>query len=932
MSNVFRRLTPTLVLCLLPWAAWAQTVPAQDCSLPAPSFASDAPNIFNDRQEQDLGDALAELEEANLRLAPPLANDELTRVGEKLLATLPPTGVHYRFRMYDSGEINGFSLAGGRVYISRKLIAAVKNEDELAGVLAHEIGHISTHQTAIEFTRDLRIRLGVTAVGDRADIFAKVHQFFSTPAKPKENEDTERKDQLSADRVALYAMVRAGYAPESFASFLNESMVNNGKTGSWLSNAFGLTSESNQRYRNALKLIATLPPGCKDRKPDAEASADFTAWHRSVVEERVKTVAEGATGDRPLKLEPPLRPNLWRIRFSLDGRYVLGQDESNISVVSRQTGKELFHIDAPDANAAEFTPDSERVVFHDPTLRVETWDIASGKRTGVKELVVYDGCRESMLAPDGRTLVCMTVVEKFESMHIGLKLIDVESGKAFYENPKFYEPGFAAQYGIELRMLLGGGSLTSMDISQDGRYLLVVGGNSVFAYDLQKREGLSLGGKLKGLSERRMTFVGPDELCVAGEAKGDGMFQTNFYSFPDGRLIKQSEIGNQSFYGVTKGNYLKASPLKDYAIGIIDLDKQVYKAVSKTEAIDVWEPYVASESARGGLELMQLGVKGAQQLPLTVGSLPAPRAGMFSKDGKYLAVSLKSRAAIWNLETGKQISLVRPFRTVWLDDDDRLLREFPKFRDKDPVIGSMTLSPAVFKDLGKLELEDWQYRGMQYRFKPMGKGSATDHHATLVAKRMDTQAAAWSKDFAKETPACWPAEDNRLVLAWDLSNESAKAEIKSNATLQREVSAFKSAKKGLLLETVNLETGAPLEQVVLPEVDLTGGWNDERRAQVSGEFALVRGEHGNTEIYRLDTGAKVGEFFGAPVATDASLNLIAAVNRADEILLVDERDGKELQRFTLGSPVRMARIVTAEKKSLLVLTADQVVHRLPLPE
>jgi WD40 repeat protein len=921
------RLTSILVLTLMP-----RLVSAQDCSLPAPSFKSDAPNIFNDRQEQDLGDALAELEEADLRLAPPLANDELARVGEKLLATLPPTGLHYRFRMYDSGEINGFSLAGGRVYISRKLVAAVKNEDELAGVLAHEIGHISTHQTAIEFTRDFRIRLGVTQVGDRADIFAKVHQFFSTPAKPKENEDTERKDQLSADRVALYAMVRAGYAPESFASFLNESMVNNGKTGSWLSNAFGLTGEASQRYRTALKLIATLPSGCKDRKPDVATNAEFAAWHRSVVEERVKTVAEGGAGDAPLKLEPQLRPSLWRVRFSPDGRFLLGQDESNISVVNRQTGTEMFHIDAPNANGAEFTPDSERIVFHDPALRVETWEIASGKRTGVKELVVYDGCQDSMLTPDGKTLVCVTVVEKGDSMHIGLKLIDVESGKAFYDNPKFYEPNPLAQYNIAIQMLLGNNTVAAMDISQGGRYLLVVAGYSVFAYDLEKREGLSLGGKLKGLSERRMTFVGPDELCVVGDLKGNGLFQTNFLSFPDGRLIKQSEIGNQSIYGVTKGNYMKASPIKDFAVGILDLDKQTYKAASKSEAIDVWEPYLASESPKGGLELSQLGVNGSQQLTLPVGSLPVPRAGTFSKDGKYLAVSLKNRAAIWNLETGKQVGLIRPFRTVWLDDNDRLLAEFPKFRDKDPVIGSMTLAPAVFSELGKLELEDWQYRGLQYRFKPMGRGNATDHHATLMVKKMETQATAWSKDFPKETPACWQAEDNRLVLAWDLSNDAAKAEIKGNPALQREISAFKSAKKGLLLETVNLDTGAPLEQVVLPEADLTGGSNDERRAQVSGEFVLVRGEHGNTEIYRLDTGAKVGEFFGSPVATDAGLNLIAAVNRADEILLVDERDGKELGRFTLGSPVRLARIVSAPKKTLLVLTADQVVHRLPLPE
>ncbi len=113
--------------------------------------------------------------------------------------------IHYRFRMYDSGEINGFSLTGGRVYISRKLIAAVKNEDEIAGVLAHEIGHLATHQTAIELTRSFRIRLGITQVGDRADIFAKVHLFFSTPAKSNEEQDSGSKDELVADHVGMYA-------------------------------------------------------------------------------------------------------------------------------------------------------------------------------------------------------------------------------------------------------------------------------------------------------------------------------------------------------------------------------------------------------------------------------------------------------------------------------------------------------------------------------------------------------------------------------------------------------------------------------------------------------------------------------------------------------------------------------------------------------
>jgi hypothetical protein len=66
------------------------------------------------------------------------------------------------------------------------------------------------------------------------------------------------------------------------------------------------------------------------------------------------------------------------------------------------------------------------------------------------------------------------------------------------------------------------------------------------------------------------------------------------------------------------------------------------------------------------------------------------------------------------------------------------------------------------------------------------------------------------------------------------------------------------------------------------------------------------------------------------MATDASSGLVAAVNRNDEILLIDERTGKELSRFTLGAPIRLTRIV--DGKTLLVLTADHVVHKLPISQ
>ncbi len=921
------------LVCSLPVGAWGQAGgQAGACTVAAPDTTPTAPNIFNDQQEQDLADAMAEYFESDMRVAVPGPDDQLTRVGERLLAQLPPTAIHYRFRVYDSGEINGFSIGGGRVYISRKLIAAVRVEDDLAGVVAHEIGHIATHQTAIEMTRLLR-RAGITQVGDRADIFAKVHLLMSTPTKSGDDKHDE-KGELTADRVAVYAMVRAGYAPENFATFFDRATENKGRTGNWFTNAFGITKEDTQRYAQALKLIGTLPPGCKgQRAPNSEA---FQAWTKSIVEERIADVMTGVTDEKTTKLDPPLRPAFWRLRFSPDGKMLLGQDDGSVVIVDRETGKMLSRIDAPDADGAQFTPDSKQVVFHDDNLRVERWDVATGKRVSVKEVVVFSGCSQTVLSPDGRTLTCVTVKDEPEALRVGIQIVDVESGKLIFENPKFYQPDARDFDGRLYRLamsILEGNSIVSVAVAPDGHYMLLTAGLKMLAFDLEKQQPVQLEGKLKGLGQVRMSFVGPDQIAVVGDVNKNKLYALRILSFPDGKVMRESEIGDQQFAGTSKAGTLRVWPLKDYAAATYDTETNKVTAASKLSAIDAWGKYTLTEDSAGGFALFAEGEPKARSIAVDVGPLPPLNKGTFSRDGKFLAISLKNRAALWNLETGKQMLLIRPFQSAWMDDHDNLFGQFPKYVNMDPKELKFALAEGAPKssELAKLDDDGWQYHDLELKYKPMGKDKGTGRHATLEVKKMDGQAVAWTRDFSAETPACWPSEDNRLVLAWDLSNDAVKGEVGAHPELQKEMDALKQRKKGLLIETVSPETGKALEEVVVPETDLTHGWNDVRRAMVSGDVVLARGEHENTAIYRLKDGSKVGEFFGRPVATDADLHLVAGVNRENEILLVDEQTGKELKRFTLNSPIRLARIAGTKDKTLMVLTADQVVHRIAVP-
>jgi len=90
-----------------------------------------------------------------------------------------------------------------------------------------------------------------------------------------------------------------------------------------------------------------------------------------------------------------------RDMFSLDGNWILAQDDANLYLFTRQPLVFVVRIDAPDAYPAQFSPDCGSVVFYDENYRVERWNLASKTREWVHEVVPNKGCFESTLSPDG---------------------------------------------------------------------------------------------------------------------------------------------------------------------------------------------------------------------------------------------------------------------------------------------------------------------------------------------------------------------------------------------------------------------------------------------------------------------------------------------------------------------------------------------------
>jgi predicted Zn-dependent protease len=139
-------LFPALAFC----AAFALPSAGQDqppaCPIPPNLQLSPPKYIFTPEQEIELGDVFSEHIEQEFHIIDdPKLTAYLNDLAQRIVAQLPPTGLHFQVYLYDDAVPNAFSVAGGRIYVSRKLVAFVKDEAELAGLLGHEMGHIVSH-------------------------------------------------------------------------------------------------------------------------------------------------------------------------------------------------------------------------------------------------------------------------------------------------------------------------------------------------------------------------------------------------------------------------------------------------------------------------------------------------------------------------------------------------------------------------------------------------------------------------------------------------------------------------------------------------------------------------------------------------------------------------------------------------------------------
>ena len=168
--------------------------------------------------------------------------------------------IGYRFYIVNSDVVNAFAVPGGYVYVNRGLIEATDNLAELAGVLAHEIGHVEERHSVEQMEQmqgaNLGLNLAYILLGrapsglESAAINIGGGLYFASHSREAENE---------ADAVAVRLLGNAGISPQGLVTFFNELLRERSRRPSQLEQWFSTHPTTDERIDNVRRLIAQLP-------------------------------------------------------------------------------------------------------------------------------------------------------------------------------------------------------------------------------------------------------------------------------------------------------------------------------------------------------------------------------------------------------------------------------------------------------------------------------------------------------------------------------------------------------------------------------------------------------------------------------------------------------------------------------------------------
>lgn len=256
-------------------------------------------NFFSIDREIKMGAELAkEIDSQSKFFTDEKVNEYVNRLAQNL-ARNSDLRVPISVKVVDSEELNAFSLPGGRLYVNVGMIMAAESEAELAGIMAHEIGHIAArHATKNETKRQIWnvASIPLMFVGGPAGMAV---QNVVQVAVPMTFMKFSRNAEREADLLGIEYEYAAGYDPSAMVNFFEKLQSKDKKKPNFVVRAFQTHPMSDDRLKRAQETIAEMLPEKNDYLVSTSEFDAIKARLTEMTANKLRFGTKGAKDEKP---------------------------------------------------------------------------------------------------------------------------------------------------------------------------------------------------------------------------------------------------------------------------------------------------------------------------------------------------------------------------------------------------------------------------------------------------------------------------------------------------------------------------------------------------------------------------------------------------------------------------------------------------------
>jgi beta-barrel assembly-enhancing protease len=216
-----------------------------------------------DVSEKILGEAVA----ASVRLQygvmklDPETSKWVQSTFDKIVKVSDRKGVSYKLTVIKPGFVNAFAVPGGHIFVTKGLLQRVKSDDELAGVLGHEVGHIVARHSMNNIKHQILYQAIISQMRKRSKNLEKLGFVYSLFAGMRYS----RKNEQESDYIGARYLAKAGYNPEGMLRFLEILKSLEKRDPSRIETSLRTHPPSKRRVAKMAEFVASFPDEIRNR-------------------------------------------------------------------------------------------------------------------------------------------------------------------------------------------------------------------------------------------------------------------------------------------------------------------------------------------------------------------------------------------------------------------------------------------------------------------------------------------------------------------------------------------------------------------------------------------------------------------------------------------------------------------------------------------